>query len=108
MVFFCRAGRMSLKALLRGFLVCAGVVCAAAAAASNSKAGIKSVLFILFSWCAEKHNAGGRVRASLTESKVPETSSTCLCGGGALPRRYGAEPRHHTGKTSHTGNLALS
>src|ERR1700686_4583385 len=41
MVFFWRPGRMSLRALLTGFLVCA-----VADAANNSKAGIKKVFFI--------------------------------------------------------------
>src|ERR1700675_592200 len=111
MVFFCRPGRMSLRALLTGFLVGAGVVCAvvcaAAAAASNNKAGIKSVFFILFSWCGEKHSAGGRVRASLTESKVPEPSSTCLWGGGAFaPPVRGAAPSPH-GQDQHRQPCAI-
>src|SRR6202021_601822 len=55
-VFFCRPGSISLRALLTGFLVvcaevvCAGVVCASADAASNSKDGITKVLFILSSF----------------------------------------------------------
>jgi len=45
-VFFCRPGRMSRRAELTGSFVGAGVVCAAADAASNSKAGITRVVFI--------------------------------------------------------------
>src|ERR1035437_2796835 len=45
MVFFWRPGRMSRRALLTGFLVCA----VAADAASSSKAGIKKAFFILSS-----------------------------------------------------------
>jgi len=48
-VFFCRPGRMSRRAELTGSFVGAGVVCAAADAASNSKAGITRVVFILSS-----------------------------------------------------------
>jgi hypothetical protein len=48
-VFFCRPGRMSRRAELTGSFVDAGVVCAAAEAASNSKAGITRVVFILSS-----------------------------------------------------------
>jgi hypothetical protein len=44
-VFFCRPGRTSLSAVLTGLFVGPDVVCAAAAA-SNSKAGITIVLFI--------------------------------------------------------------
>src|SRR3984893_17091325 len=100
MVFFCRPGKMSLMALLTGVLVCAGGVCAAAAAASNSKAGIKSVFFILVSWCAEKHSAGVRVRASLTESNDRVQSSrdqqhlSVWRGGFAPPVRGGAPSPH--------------
>src|SRR5882762_1269328 len=50
MVFFCRPGRMSLRAVLTGFFDCAHVVCAIADAARNSKAGITKVLFILSSF----------------------------------------------------------
>src|ERR1700719_1598016 len=46
-VFFCRPGRMSLRAVLTGFFDCAHVVCAIADAARNSKAGITRVLCIL-------------------------------------------------------------
>src|SRR5580704_9051825 len=49
-VFFCRPGRMSLRAVLTGFFDCAHVVCAIADAARNSKAGITKVLFILSSF----------------------------------------------------------
>src|SRR5882724_5026046 len=49
-VFFCRPGRMSLRAVLTGFFDCAHVVCAIAGAARNSKAGITTVLFILSSF----------------------------------------------------------
>src|ERR1700681_1620933 len=106
MVFFCRPGKMSLRALLTGFLVGAGVVCAAAAAASNSKAGIKSVFFILVSWCAEKHSAGGRVRASLTESNDRVQSSPTqapLVGGrrGFAPAGRGGTPVPHGQDLSH-------
>jgi hypothetical protein len=52
-VFFCRPGRMSLRAVLTGFFVGTGEVCAAADAASNSKAGITRVLFILSSLFGE-------------------------------------------------------
>src|SRR5580704_1247836 len=48
-VFFRRPGRMSRRAELTGSFVGAGVVCAAADAASNSKAGITRVVFILSS-----------------------------------------------------------
>src|SRR6202030_4547340 len=49
-VFFCRPGRMSLRAVLTGFFDCAHVVCAIADAARNSKAWITKVLFILSSF----------------------------------------------------------
>src|SRR5580692_5566294 len=49
-VFFCRPGRISLKAVLTGFFDCAHIVCAIADAATNSKAGITKVLFILSSF----------------------------------------------------------
>src|SRR5712672_3524809 len=49
-VFFCRPGRMSLRAVLTVFFDCAHVVCAIADAARNSKAGITKVLFILSSF----------------------------------------------------------
>src|SRR6267142_2903439 len=48
-VLFRRPGRMSRRAELTGSFVGAGVVCAAAEAASNSKAGITRVVFILSS-----------------------------------------------------------
>src|SRR6266851_6308522 len=48
-VFFRRPGRMSRRAELTGSFVGAGVVCPAAEAASNSKAGITKVVFILSS-----------------------------------------------------------
>src|ERR1700674_4969021 len=48
-VFFRRPGRMSRRAEPTGSFVGAGVVCAAAEAASNSKAGITRVVFILSS-----------------------------------------------------------
>src|SRR5437016_3911500 len=49
-VFFCRPGRMSRRAVLTGLFVCAGVVCAHADAASNSKAAIARVFFMLSSF----------------------------------------------------------
>src|SRR5216683_55688 len=49
-VFFCRPGRMSLRAVLTGFFDCAHVVCAIADAARTSKTGITKVLFILSSF----------------------------------------------------------
>src|SRR5258708_2170352 len=49
-VFFCRPGRMSLRAGLTGFFDCAHVVWAIADAARNSKAGFSKVLFILSSF----------------------------------------------------------
>src|ERR1700680_2586369 len=48
-VFFLRPARMSRRAELTGSFVGAGVVCAATEAASNSKAGITRVVFILSS-----------------------------------------------------------
>jgi hypothetical protein len=51
-VFFCRPGRTSLRAVLTGFFICAGVGWAAAAA-SSSKAEITIVLFILSSFFVE-------------------------------------------------------
>src|SRR6202165_4397444 len=48
-VFFLRPARMSRRAELTGSFVGAGVVCAAAEAASNSKAGITRVVFLLSS-----------------------------------------------------------
>src|ERR1700674_2912430 len=78
MVFFCRPGRMSRRAVLTGFLVgagvvCAGVVCATADAASTNKAGITRVFIFLFSLCGRKHSAGGRVRAT----ELRQKSSSC-------------------------------
>src|ERR1700733_3208127 len=49
-VFFCRPGRMFLRASATGSFVCANVVCTVAEAASKSKAGITIVLFILSSF----------------------------------------------------------
>src|SRR6267143_1546222 len=46
-VFFCRPGRMSIRAVLTGFFDCAHVICAIADAARNSKAGITKVLIVL-------------------------------------------------------------
>src|SRR5450631_1050235 len=57
MVFFWRPGRMSRSALLTGFLVGAGAVCATAAAASNSKAESNRV-FIESSWCGVAQSYG--------------------------------------------------
>src|SRR5258708_14767927 len=57
-----RAGRMFLRGVATGFFVCAGVVCAAADAASNSKAGIPRVVFILSSAYGE---SGGVAAAAV-------------------------------------------
>src|SRR6266404_2588102 len=112
-VSFWRPGRMSRSALLTGFLVwtgavCAGVVCAVvvwpiADAANNNKAGITRVFIFLFSLCGRKHSACGRVRATELRHNLQAVHNrrTALGFDGR-----GARP--HTGKTSPTGRLALS
>jgi hypothetical protein len=52
MVFFCRPGKTSLRAVLTGFFVGPEAVCAAADAASKSDAAITRVVFILSSFLA--------------------------------------------------------
>src|SRR5258708_36370417 len=88
MVFFCRPGRMSLRALLTGFLVWTGAVwtgavCATADAASSNKAGITRAFIFLFSLCGRKHSAGGSVRATDLRRK----SSSCYARPGRARRR---------------------
>src|SRR6267378_3850807 len=113
MVFFCRLGRMSRRAVLTGFLVgagavwagvvCAGAVCATADAASSNKAGITRAFIFLFSLCGRKHSASERVRATERGRNLQAVHS-----GRAALGLDGRGARPHTGKTSHTGTLALS
>src|SRR6266478_1599422 len=132
-VSFLRLGMMSLKALLTGFLVCAGAACAGAVcagavcagvvcagvvcagafcavvvwpiadAASNNKPGITRVFIFLFSLCGRKHSACGRVRATELRHNLQAVHNRRTALG--LDGR-GARP--YTGKTFPTGRLALS
>src|ERR1700686_3727663 len=105
MVFFCRPGRMSRRALLTGVLVwagivCAGVVCAGvvwavvwpiADAASNNKAGITTVFIFLFSMYGKKHSAGERVRATELRQKSSNCPQRPSCA--RLGRARGPSPQ---------------
>src|SRR6202007_1483300 len=91
-VFFCRPGRMSLRALLTGFLVGVGVVCATADAASNNKAGIVRVFIFLFSLSGRKHSACDSDRATERRQKSssrPQRPSCARLGRVSRPSPHG-------------------
>src|SRR5258707_9618855 len=106
MVFFCRPGRMSLRALLTGFLVWTvavwtGAVCATVDAASSNKAGITRAFIFLFSLCGRKHSAGGSVRATDLRRK----SSSCYARPGRARRRpYTGALRYPNSMHVHAGH----
>src|SRR5690349_20262670 len=66
---------MSLRALLTGFVVGAGAICAAADAASNSKTGITRVLFILSS-CSGESVRRAPLENFITSSRAAECPAT--------------------------------
>src|SRR6202050_1837968 len=82
--FFCRPGRMSLRAVPTGSFVCANVGCAVADAASKSNAGITIVLIRFFSSCMpcrpQRHRNANTFLAMLLLTEQYAAKNQCFAG----------------------------